>query len=100
MLTMGDIAANAGAQPVPWYQNVLQQLSTAATSYLTFEQQRELLQIQNERARQGLPPLDVSQYTPGVSVGVAQSTQNTLLLIVAIAGGVYLAGQFFGGRRR
>lgn len=100
MLTMGDIETNTGAKPVAWYQDVLQQLTTAATSYLSLEQQRELLRIQNERARQGLPPLDVSQYTPGVSVGVAQSTQNTLLWVVTIAGGVYLAGQFLGGRRR
>lgn len=100
MLTMGDIETNSGGKPVAWYQDVLQSLTGAATAYLTLEQQRDLLRIQNERARQGLPPLDVSQYTPGVSVGVAQSTQQTLLWIVAIAGGVYLAGQLLGGRRQ
>jgi hypothetical protein len=93
MLTMGDIQANTGAQPTAWYQNVLQQLSTAATTYLTLEQQRELIKIQNDRLRQGLPPLDVSDYTPGVSVGVAPSTRNALLLALAVAVGAYLIGK-------
>lgn len=94
MFALGDIAAASGAQqPTPWYHDVLTQVSQVATSYLTFEQQRELLRIQNERARQGLPPLDVSQYTPGVSVGVEQSTRNTLLLGLGIIGGVYLIGR-------
>lgn len=93
MITMGDVSSNVGAQPTAWYQDVLQQLSTAATAYLTLEQQRELLKIQNERARQGLPPLDASAYTPGVSVGVAQGTQNTVLIVAAIFAGVYLLGK-------
>lgn len=88
----GELPANATSQPTAWYQNVLQSAVQAATTYLTLDQQRELLKIQNERARQGLPPLDVSQYTPGVSVGVESSTQNTLLLLVGIiVGGAVLA---------
>lgn len=89
MITMGDVVTNAGAQPSAWYQDIVQ----AGTAYLQLEQQRELLKIQNERARQGLPPLDASAYTPGVSVGVAQSTQNTLITALLIMGGVYLAGK-------
>jgi len=42
-------------------------------------QQRELLNVQIERARAGLPPLDVSQYTPGVSVGLSQSTKDLVM---------------------
>lgn len=88
----GELPANATSQPIAWYQNVLQTAAQVATTYLTLDQQRELLRIQNERARQGLPPLDVSQYTPGVSVGVEKSTQNTVLLgIVIVVGGLLLA---------
>lgn len=89
----GELPVNATTQPVAWYQSVLQTAAQVATTYLTLDQQRELLQIQNERAKQGLPPLDVSQYTPGVSVGVAQSTQNTVLLLAGLGIGAYLLGK-------
>lgn len=91
----GEMPANATSQPTAWYQNVLQTAAQLATTYLTLDQQKELLRIQNERARQGLPPLDVSQYTPGVSVGVESSTRNTALLLVAIiVGGLLLSKAF------
>lgn len=89
----GELQVNATTQPTAWYQSVAQTIAQAATQYLTLEQQRELLKIQNERARQGLPPLDVSQYTPGVSVGVESGTQKTLLLALGIAGGIFLLGK-------
>jgi hypothetical protein len=91
-MRLGNVSANATTQAVPWYQSVLQTVTQAATAYLTLDQQKELLRIQNERARQGLPPLDVSQYTPGVSVGVEASTRNTALLVVGLlVGGMILA---------
>lgn len=91
----GENPANATSQPTAWYQSVLQTAVQVATTYLTLDQQRELLRIQNERARQGLPPLDVSQYTPGVSVGVESSTRNTVLWVVAIiVGGAVLSKAF------
>lgn len=89
-MRLGDTAATTA--PAPWYQSFLQTLAQTATTYLTLDQQKELLRIQNERARQGLPPLDVSQYTPGVSVGVESSTRNTALLVVGLlVGGMLLA---------
>lgn len=83
-----DLSVNATTQPTSWFGSVLNDISKAATSYLTLEQQKELNAINLQRAQQGLPALDASQYGLGVSVGVSQSTQNTLLLI---AGGVVLA---------
>lgn len=50
-------------------------------------QQREILKIQLERARQGLPPLDNSQFGAQVSVGLDTQTRNIL-----IVGGAALIG--------
>jgi len=54
-------------------------LSRILPSILASVQQKQLLDVQIERARAGLPPLDVSQYTPGVSVGLSQSTKDLLM---------------------
>ena len=50
-------------------------------------QQREILQIQMERARQGLPPLPNSEFGAQVNVGIDSQTRKALLI-----GGVALAG--------
>ena len=50
-------------------------------------QQREILKIQLERARQGLPPLPNSEFGAQVSVGLDASTRNALLI-----GGAALIG--------
>lgn len=59
------------------------------------EQQRELLNVQVERARQGLPPLNMSQYAAGVNVGISPDVKNLL-----IVGGIgLLAVMAFGAHR-
>lgn len=90
---MGELPANASTQPAAWFQSILGSAAQAATQYLTLKQQQELLRIQTQRAAQGLPPLDVSQYTPGVSVGIETGTRNTLLWVLGAAGAVYLLGK-------
>ncbi len=47
---------------------------------LTVYQTQQLNQINLERARMGLPPIDTSQYTGvGVRVGIAPQTQQLLI---------------------
>jgi hypothetical protein len=85
-----ELPVNATSQPVAWYQNVLQTAAQGAQQYLTLKQQYELMQLQTERARMGLDPLDVSQYTPGVSLSIDSRTRNALLFGVLIIGGAML----------
>lgn len=54
-------------------------LARILPSVLASVQQKQLLDVQIERARAGLPPLDVSQYTPGVAVGLSQSTKDLVV---------------------
>lgn len=94
---IGDAVAiptATGTSDTPWYTQLFQSAADAYKTYLTVDQQRELLKIQNQRAAQGLPPLDVSQYTPGVNVGIASDTQRTLLLVAGAAGVLWLADKF------
>lgn len=83
-MRIGNLPESATAQQTPWYENFLNTVASVAGQYLTLEQQKEFAEIQTERMRQGLPPLDVSQYAPGVQVGVSQSTERTILTVAAI----------------
>jgi hypothetical protein len=50
-----------------------------AQSYVLADSQRKLLNVQMQRAQQGLPPLDSGQYGLGVSMGLSPDTQKLLL---------------------
>lgn len=67
-----------------WIDSLARLLPVLATT----EQQRQLLKIQTQRAAQGLPPLDASQYGVGVNVGLSSDTKQ--LLGYALAGGALL----------
>ena len=70
-------------------------VSRAMTTVAMADYQRRLLNVQLERARQGLPPLAASEYGVGVSVGIDPATRNMLLI-----GGVALVAVLLLARRR
>ena len=77
-------------------------LTNLGSAFLPLYQQKKMLDIQVERARNGLPPLDTSAYdsaSGGVNVGVNRSTQNTLLMLAGIAAGGFLLVKLLGKRR-
>lgn len=54
-------------------------------------QQVQLMQLNIERAKKGLPPIDIASYSGiGVNIGLSESTKNLL-----IYGGVALIAMFF-----
>jgi len=61
---------------------------------LSFEQQRNLNELNLERARKGLPPLNTSQYmaqsAPQFRAGLTPDTQNMLMMGGAAILGVWL----------
>lgn len=96
----GDTVTNAsGTGSAPWYQSLLDNISKLGTSYLSIEQQRQLDQINVQRAQQGLAPIDTSQYQTGVNVGVSASTQQTVLIVVAVLAGAWILSSFIGKKR-
>jgi len=83
------IVADTRASGENWYDAILRTLPVIASTY----QQKQLLQVQAERARAGLPPLDVSQYAGGVQVGLSPGLQRALVIggVAALAlGAVYV----------
>ncbi len=81
-----------GNSSEPWYVVA----GRVASTLIMTDFQRRLLNIQLDRAEQGLPPLDPGQYGVGVNVGLSPDTQKLL-----IVGGLALVGLFlFVGSRR
>ena len=65
------------------------------TGLVMTEQQRQLMQLNIERARQGLPPIDINRYTGvGVNVGLSQGTQQLVLYLALGAGALILLNSF------
>lgn len=92
---------NIPAPDTSVWSQIATAVSQAAAAYVPLAQQKKLLDLQVERARQGLPPLDTSQYesaTAGVQFGVNRSTQNTVLMVAAGLGGLFLLSQLMKRR--
>lgn len=55
-------------------------LTKLATAVVMTAQQTQLIQLNIERAKAGLPPVDIAQYSGvGVNVGLSASTRNLLI---------------------
>jgi hypothetical protein len=63
-------------------------------------QQQQLLSVQVDRARQGLPPLNVSQYAAGAQVGLSADTKTFLMIGAGALAAVWLLPQLLKGARR
>jgi len=65
------------------------------TGLVMTEQQRQLMQLNIERAKQGLPPIDINRYSGvGVNVGLSQGTQQLVLYLALGAGALILLNSF------
>lgn len=98
----GDAMATAG--PLERFVNTVTAL---APQYLQYRAQQELLDVQLDRARQGLPPLRPTDYAPAVQLSVDPSMYSPQLEALKpwlLYGGIAVAGLFLfkmlGGKRR
>lgn len=76
---LSSLVLNQQTPGESWTDTLLKVLPGLAATY----QQRQILAAQVERAKQGLPPLDMSQYGLQVSVGMSQDTK--MLIGVSVA---------------
>lgn len=88
-----DQASKLATPGEDWISLIARTMSTLAMT----NAQRELLQVQVDRARQGLPPLDSSQYGLGATVGLSPATLRTLRTL--LIGGILAAVLLFSRRR-
>lgn len=82
-----DAAAGVDVS-APWYQDLLQFGTQAMQAYTQFRSQDALMELNVERARRGLPPIDPTAYGPAVGVGLDARTRE--LLQYALIGGAVL----------
>lgn len=94
-----------------WLDKIIDAASSIAPAYLQFEQQKKILDMQVERAKRGLPPLESAYIAPTVRVqaevtpemmtearaGITEGLQNLALPLLAVGG---IALLMMGGRRR
>lgn len=96
-----------------WMDKLIGAATTIAPAYLQFQQQKEILDMQLERAKQGLPPLETAYLAPTVRIqtelspealrtartGIAEGLGN-LAFPLLLVGGVMLLTMGRGRRRR
>jgi hypothetical protein len=74
----------------------IETLTKLTTAITMTAQQRQLMQLNIERAKKGLPPVDIASYSGvGVSVGLSPDTKNLLIF-----GGLALVAVFFLMRKK
>jgi hypothetical protein len=93
-----------------WWQKLTDGITSMGTAYLAYEGQKNIIQLNTQRAQQGLPPLDPVTGAPTIrtSVGLSpelmarlQSGGSWLIIgAVGIAGLMLLNSILKGGHRR
>lgn len=69
-----------------WYDTLARALPMVAATY----QQKQILGVQMDRAKAGLPPLDMSQYAAGVNIGLSPDTSKLILYAALGIGAMFL----------
>jgi hypothetical protein len=90
---MGQVETSTGN--APWYSKVIDAAGQVATTYFQGKVQKETTDLQIERARQGLPPLDLSLYgaapvTTQVDIKMSPQTKMMIWAGVAVLGAIIL----------
>lgn len=80
-------------------ESFIDSLSRAITTLAMADAQRQLLKVQIQRASQGLPPLNTSQYGVGanVNLGVSSDTQRMLLIGAGILAAAFVLPKLLKG---
>lgn len=101
LLAGADEAAPGAATSQTALANFANAVLAAGSTILPLVQQQKVLKLQLERAKQGLPPLDVGAYidpNQGVNVGLTPATQKTLLWLGGGVLGAILLTRVLGRR--
>lgn len=69
-----------------WWDSFTDKISQLGSKYVQFRTQKEILDAQMERMRQGLPPLETGQYAP--TVAIKPDAGTTAEITSAIGSGI------------
>lgn len=84
------------AESAGWdWQAILANTTEFLQALVVTEQQRQIIKLNLERAKQGLPPVSASDVGMGVSVGIDEKTRTMIMIggAVLVAALVYVATQ-------
>lgn len=76
-------------------------VKSLANTVLPLISQKQILDVQLQRAKNGQPPLDTSAYfaNAGMNVGLNSSTQKTFLMMAMIGGAAFVGYSFLKHKR-
>jgi hypothetical protein len=108
--TMGA-DGTAVAEPKSWWSSLAEGITQAGTAYLAYKGQKANIELNLQRAQQGLPPVDYSRYTaptvrtqvdvsPEILARLREGGMNTMLLIGGVLAAVLVLPKLLGGSRR
>lgn len=61
-----------------WWEKITDAASEVLPKYLQYKTQSDILEVQLDRAREGLPPLQAGEYAPSVQVGLDPETVDRI----------------------
>lgn len=94
------VANTESDKDAAWYEKILSFAEKAIPVFVQAEAQENILDVQIKRAKMGLEPLNVSQISPQVNVGLAPAIQesitglSTAVQSVLVYGGIGLVAYF------
>lgn len=91
--TLGDVSSDlangqSAVTNTSLWDKIIDGVSKLGTAYLGYKSSKDLVKINTQRAQQGLPPLDSSEYGVGVNVGLNSGTRNDITQWLLIGGGI------------
>lgn len=98
------------AESKSWWQSLAEGITQAGTAYLAYKGQKASIDMNLQRAQQGLPPIDYSRYnaptvrtqvdvSPEILARLREGGTNTLLLVGGIAAAALILPKLLGSRR-
>ena len=90
---LGQVDVSSGE--APWYTKAIEAAGQVATTYFQSKIQKETTDLQIQRARDGLPPLDLSLYgaapvTTQVDIKMSPQTKMMIWAGVAVVAAIFL----------
>ncbi|MDH5654198.1 MAG: hypothetical protein OEZ39_20265 [Gammaproteobacteria bacterium] len=89
-------------EPSMW-SNIISAVKEIAPAYTQYKQQKEIMRVQTDRAKKGLPPLETSQYAPTARVITevgGETRMGIAKLAIPIALGVGALGLLYTLKKR
>lgn len=64
-----------------WLDNITESITSLAPKYIQYKQQKKVMKMQMDRAKQGLPPANVADYAPVIKtqIDLAPETRKELI---------------------